>query len=83
MKKFTCLMDDGKKVGGVGVGTKEEILAWMETNFKGVHKYNPSEDEQVMPAWVFFYEGDTEEYETTDGKKLYLAEILDHKGVDA
>ncbi len=42
MKKFKCLMDDGKKVGGVGVGTKEETLAWMETNFKGVHKYKPS-----------------------------------------
>ena len=33
MKKYTCWKDENSKVEGAIVGTKEEVLAWMQERF--------------------------------------------------
>ena len=71
-KKFTCLDDGGVKVADAIEGTKDEVLAWMKKTFLDIRK---AADQEMMPAWQFFYRGETTTYETPYGKKLYLAEV--------
>jgi len=49
----------------------------MKEKFNGVHVYEHTGKENIMYAWQFFYAGEVEEYETADGMKLYLAEVVD------
>ena len=71
IRKFTCLDDGGVKVADAIEGTQDEVLAWMKKTFPGIRK---AADQEMMPAWQFFYRGETTTYETSDGKELYLAE---------
>ena len=45
----------------------------MKKTFPDIRK---AADQEMMPAWQFFYRGETTTYETPDGKKLYLAEVV-------
>ena len=74
VKKFTCLKDGGEKTKGTIEGTKTQVLAWMKKTFPGIRK---AADQDMMPAWQFFYRGETITYETPDGKEHYLAEVVE------
>lgn len=71
-KKFTCLKDRGVKVDGAPEGTKKSVLAWMKKFYFGLRKVP---DQDMMPAWQFFYRGEIITYETAEGQKVYLAEV--------
>ena len=71
-KKFTCLKDRGVKVDGAPEGTKKSVLAWMKKFYSGLRKVP---DQDMMPAWQFFYRGEITTYETAEGQKVYLAEV--------
>ena len=72
IKKFTCLKHEGEKADGAIEGSKRQVLAWMKKTFPGLSK---AEDQEMMPAWQFFYKGDSTTYETADGMPLYLVEM--------
>lgn len=74
VKKFMCLTHGGEKAKGTIEGTKQQVLDWMKKEFPGIRK---AADQEMMPAWQFFYRGETATYETADGKELYLAEVVD------
>ena len=74
IRKFTCLRDGGEKVKGAIEGSKEQVLAWMKRKYPGIRK---AADQDMMPAWQFFYRGETTTYETPDGKEFYLAEVVE------
>lgn len=78
-KKFTCLNDKEKKVAGAIIGAKKDVLAWMKETFPGIRK--PTERDMVS-AFEFFYEGEIEAYETSDGKNLYLAEVISENNTE-
>lgn len=73
-KKFTCLTHGGEKAKGSIEGTKNEVLVWMRRTFPGIRK---AADQDMMPAWQFFHRGESTTYETTDGKDLYLVEVVE------
>ena len=74
IKKFTCLKDEGEKADGAIEGSKRQVLAWMKKTFPGLRKV---EGQEMVPAWQFFYKGDSTAYKTADGKQLYLVEMAD------
>ena len=76
LKKFMCLTIEGKKAKGTIEGTKNQVLDWMKKTFPGIRR---AADQEMMPAWQFFYRGETTTYETTNGKNLYLAEVVDEE----
>ena len=76
-KKFTCFTIEGEKAKGTIEGTKKQVLDWMKKEFPGIRKAG---DQEMMPAWQFFYRGETVTYETTDGKELYLVEVVEEEG---
>ena len=69
VKKFTCLDHEGNKPNGAIEGTRNQVLAWMKKEFPGIHK---AADQDMMPAWQFFYRGETTTYETPDGISILL-----------
>lgn len=77
VKKFTCFTIEGEKAKGTIEGTKKQVLDWMKKEFPGIRK---AADKEMMPAWQFFYRGETVTYETTDGKELYLVEVVEEEG---
>ena len=72
VKKFTCLDHEGNKPEGAIEGTKAQVLAWMKKKFPRIRK---AADQDLMPAWQFFYKGETTTYETQDRDNLYLTEV--------
>lgn len=74
IKKFTCLKDESEKADGAIEGSKRQVLAWMKKTFPGLSKV---EGQEMVPAWQFFYKGDSTAYKTADGKQLYLVEMAD------
>ena len=73
IRKFTCLDGNGVKVADAIEGTQDEVIAWIKNTFPDIRK---AADQEMMPAWQFFYRGETTTYETPDGKELYLAEVV-------
>ena len=75
MKKYTCLNDEEVKIEGAIEGTKQQVLDWMERTFPGIHE--PDRNPNMVYAFEFFYGGDITLYKTTDGKNVFLAEVLE------
>ena len=68
-EKWTCWIDEEKKAEGAVVGTKKAVLGWMKKTYPGLHK---AREEEIVPAWYFFWENDAEHYQSANGEDLYL-----------
>lgn len=77
MKKYTCWKDENSKVEGAIVGTKEEVLAWMQERFPEMKPECGQDEDGLVLAWVFFYEGDIDSYVTKEGESIYLVELIE------
>lgn len=80
MKRYSCYVHQKGcglvKAEGAIEGSKEEVFAWMREKYgedlsDGVGKV------EIIPAAVFFFEGDCKTFCRPDGKGLYLMEILE------
>lgn len=78
MKKYTCWKDENSKVEGAIEGTKEEVLAWMQERFPGLKLDCEENEDRLIPAWEFFYEGEIASYLTNEGGHRYLVELLEN-----
>ena len=67
---FTCLTEEGNRVGGAIEGTKGQVRSWMKNALPGLRK---AADQEVDTIWSFFYDGEAEVYETSEGNRVYLA----------
>ncbi len=77
MKKYTCWKREDTKVKGAIEGTKEEVLVWMREQFSGLKFADVEDEDMLMPAWMFFYEGEIVSCLTKEGETIYLVELLD------
>jgi hypothetical protein len=77
MKKYTCWKDENSKVEGAIVGTKEEVLAWMQERFPEMKPECGQDEDGLVLAWVFFYEGNIDSYVTKEGESIYLVELIE------
>ena len=78
MTKYTCWKDYDRKVEGAIEGTKEEVLAWMQERFLGLKLDCGEDEDRLIPAWEFFYEGEVTSYLTNEGGHRYLVELLEN-----
>ena len=77
-KIYTCyvkLNPEMVQADGAVTGSKEEVLAWMKAKY-GTH-LDGEEEDRMMNAAAFFYEGDCTEFWLADGTPIFLAELLE------
>ena len=78
-KRYTCFAYrdcELVRVEGAIEGSKEEVLAWMREKY-GEKLSEHHGEVLMMPAAVFFFEGDSQTFLLSDDEEVYLMEILD------
>lgn len=78
-KRYSCFTyrdSELMRVEGAIEGSKAAVLAWMREKYG--EKLSERQDEALMiPAAVFFFEGDCQSFWLSDDEGVFLMEILD------
>ena len=79
IKRYSCFAYrdcELVRVEGAIEGSKAEVLAWMREKY-GDKLSKRQGDVPMMPAAVFFFEGDCQSFWLSDDEGVFLMEILD------
>lgn len=78
-KRYSCFTyrdSELVRVEGAIEGRKEEVLAWMREKY-GEKLLRRRSEALMIPAAVFFFEGDCQSFWLSDDEGVFLMEILD------
>lgn len=72
--RYTAYDNQFEQIEDAPVGSKAEVLSWMESHFPGLGERSaPQENE----ASIFFFDGDVSAYGTDSDGEVYLVELGD------